>query len=195
MAGFFKVTQSVATQGAPANPSANNLQSWTFDPFFANNADTLPTGVGYFGAFLPTTTVSLNSSNKFWIYTGSVPTSQTYGAIGIYNAAGVLLAISSSTNIFSVAGATSVTFASSVQLNAGTTYYFGILGVYTVGTLSLWGFSSSDPAGLDNVNISTPAAGNLGFRSQSISGLSTLPATLPATVPTAQSSYVWVGIQ
>lgn len=195
MAGFSNQEKNdLPVTGVPSFPSANNLLAWTFDPFFASANNTLPTGTGVFMAFTPSNTLVLTTANKLWVYLGTAPTTTTYGAIGIYNAAGQLLAISSNTNAFGTAGAVSSTLAAGVTLYSGVTYYLGVVCLYTVGTLALWGFSASDPAALDNINISTPAAGALGFRSQSMAGLSSLPATLPATVPTSNSAYTWVGI-
>jgi hypothetical protein len=195
MAGFSVLDLGdVLTYGVPAAPSANNLKAWTFDPVFADSANTLPTSTAVFSAFTPTYTQAYTTSNKFWVYVGSAPTARTYGAIGIYNAAGSLLAISSSTDVFSTTGAISVTFNAGVTLAGGTTYYLAVLSVHTVGSLTLWGTSTADPAGLDNINIAAPAAGTLGYRIQSIGSMNTLTNTLPATVPTIQSSYTWFGI-
>jgi hypothetical protein len=194
MAGFSKAPVILPATGIPGSPTANGMQCWTYDPFLASATTTIGSGVGVFSAFIPTQTIALSTTDALWLFIGTAPTTTSYGAMAIYNAAGTRLAISSNVNAFGTANAVSSTLAAGVTLYAGVTYYLAFMCVYTVGTFVLWGFSGTNSSLMDNINIATPGSGLLGYRSQMISSLATLPAQLPAGSPVALSSAIWMGI-
>lgn len=123
--------------------------------------------------------------------TGSPSFTASENFVGLYSAAGTLLTGSASaTTDFGTAGKYTLAWSTATSLNAGTTYYVGVLANFTGSSsaLNLSGLPSTTTANVLNLNTGSYP------RCSYFTGGTTLPSSVTLSGGTLDNVCFWVGL-
>jgi hypothetical protein len=172
--------------------------AWVFDPISYISTSSITKGNTAFVGIYSPTAITANSIS-FWVSTAASSPSGCY--VGIYNAAGTLLASSAdfSSTLSTNTGLITVSLSSPYSMAANTVYYIALLignSTTTAPTLIVTGGATG--VAFRNVGATAPGANSLsgGNRAMALgSGLTALQSPVSGTPSAGGQLTYWFGIK